>query len=129
MKKRNLFILTVLALSFLAFAACAAPESKNQGIIDAYKAAGYSLNPAGTDAAKAAFEKLGDQYKVDYLAKDLTVLGSQKMFILFKCKTTKEAKDIDKTYKDIYTTKISGVDVMIFMMGADTAPWDSVFAD
>ena len=128
MKKKSLLILLIAAVALVAFAACSAPDSKNQEIIDAYKAAGYSLNPTGTEAAKAAFEKLGEEYKVDYICKDLTVAGSQKMFILFKCKTAKQANDIEKTYKDTYTVKVSGVDAMIFFMGSDVAPWNSVFA-
>ena len=127
MKKKMLLTLSLLVFALLVFAACAAPESKNQEIIDAYKKAGYSLNPTGTEAAKTAFEKLGEEYKVDYLAKDLGT-ASAKMFILFKCKTEKESKDVENTYKDIYTVKRSGVDVIIFFAGLDATPWDSVFA-
>lgn len=125
--KKKLSLIVVLVLVALAiFTACGAPVSKNEEIENAYVAAGYQKNPVGTESAAAAFSNLGSEYKVTYFAKGLGTANVQ-MFILFKCKTTKEANDIEKTY-GTYTIKKNGVDVMLFFIGtADTAPWDSVF--
>ncbi|MCL2062481.1 MAG: bacterial Ig-like domain-containing protein [Firmicutes bacterium] len=120
-------IICLIGWDFVPWKYVFGPESansRNVEILRAYQAAGYYLNPhsVNTDPITDILAELED-FGIDYEY----IIASNRFFILFDCPDIATAQDVATWYGANYTVQRNGVDVIVFVLGQDLAPWSFVF--